>query len=335
MKNRVLWVVVLQLLALLAIAGKREWIYLTGDVVYLRTAPVDPRDMFRGDYVELAYDIATPDQSLLATLPTSEGYLPIYAGLAIDHKGVATIKQLSTETPAPPFIKGAIESRPYYYDRRAIHFGIEKYFVEQGSGLALEEQRGRGQDWQTAMEMEVALGSDGTAVIRGHRWSDVGVRLEVVESGRNPWRDDVNVTRKSARLRLSVRNQSTHELQLLDTPQACAWQLISNEYDQDVQLNAHNRMVLPNRDCDNASAWRLIPLAPNAVHAIDIDLAQARWHVDVNDKVQELGALSNNGISYRLLYAPPMAIGERFSHVSTLWLTPTTSARFFAAGNVD
>ena len=31
------------------------------------------------------------------------------------------------------------------------------------------------------MEMEVALGSDGTAVIRGHRWSELSIRLEVTE----------------------------------------------------------------------------------------------------------------------------------------------------------
>jgi len=33
------------------------WPVWTGETIYLRTRPVDPRDLFRGDYVVLAYDI--------------------------------------------------------------------------------------------------------------------------------------------------------------------------------------------------------------------------------------------------------------------------------------
>jgi GDYXXLXY motif protein len=35
------------------------WPVWTGETIYLRTRPVDPRDLFRGDYVVLAYDIDT------------------------------------------------------------------------------------------------------------------------------------------------------------------------------------------------------------------------------------------------------------------------------------
>jgi hypothetical protein len=35
-----------------------EGLHLLGTMIYMRTAPVDPRDIFRGDYVRLNYDIS-------------------------------------------------------------------------------------------------------------------------------------------------------------------------------------------------------------------------------------------------------------------------------------
>lgn len=56
--------VVTQVLALGYIAGEREWILHTGRTIWLRTAPVDPRDVMRGDYVRLDYEIGRVDRSL-------------------------------------------------------------------------------------------------------------------------------------------------------------------------------------------------------------------------------------------------------------------------------
>ena len=46
-----------QLLVLAWMGAEREWIFRTGQVAYLRTAPIDPRDLFRGDFVRLRYDV--------------------------------------------------------------------------------------------------------------------------------------------------------------------------------------------------------------------------------------------------------------------------------------
>jgi hypothetical protein len=48
----------LQLAVLAYIAGEREHILINGKVIHLRTAPIDPRDLFRGDYVRLNYEIS-------------------------------------------------------------------------------------------------------------------------------------------------------------------------------------------------------------------------------------------------------------------------------------
>ena len=51
--------IVIQFAVLGWMAGQREWIVRTGPSVWLCTAPVDPRDPFRGDYVTLGYEIST------------------------------------------------------------------------------------------------------------------------------------------------------------------------------------------------------------------------------------------------------------------------------------
>ena len=56
--------VVAQLLVLGWMAFEREWVVRTGRVVYLRTAPVDPQDPMRGEYVRLNYEIATVPKAL-------------------------------------------------------------------------------------------------------------------------------------------------------------------------------------------------------------------------------------------------------------------------------
>ena len=57
-KSFVILAVILQLIVLAYMAGEREYILRNGKVIHLRTAPIDPRDMFRGDYVRLNYEIS-------------------------------------------------------------------------------------------------------------------------------------------------------------------------------------------------------------------------------------------------------------------------------------
>ncbi|MFM8289610.1 MAG: GDYXXLXY domain-containing protein, partial [Planctomycetaceae bacterium] len=51
--------VVFQVLVLMALIaeGARPWV--TGETIRLRVIPVDPRDLFRGDYLILSYDFTT------------------------------------------------------------------------------------------------------------------------------------------------------------------------------------------------------------------------------------------------------------------------------------
>ena len=58
----VLWLVIIG-----GFIFSKQMTLLTGKEVLLKTVPVDPRDLFRGDYVVLRYDISTIDLETVST----------------------------------------------------------------------------------------------------------------------------------------------------------------------------------------------------------------------------------------------------------------------------
>ena len=67
-----LLVVALQIVFLVAMIGM-QWSTLTyGTKIILKTQPVDPWDLFRGDYVILNYEISSLDLKTIATAGTKE-----------------------------------------------------------------------------------------------------------------------------------------------------------------------------------------------------------------------------------------------------------------------
>src|SRR5437667_2276021 len=54
----------LQMLLLLGLIGYKQITLATGERILLKTVPVDPRDMFRGDYVTLRYELSRLENSL-------------------------------------------------------------------------------------------------------------------------------------------------------------------------------------------------------------------------------------------------------------------------------
>ncbi len=149
--------VVLQMLVVGNMARSGQAVLASGERVTLATAPIDPRDLFRGDYVVLRYDISTIDlsdtrweaqdryvgqtvQVVLDTGPRIAGPIAVIGG---DHSsgGLA--------------IRGTVTS---VGDRVVvIEYGIEEYFVPEGTGRAVETAR--------TVEVVVAINDSGDAVI--------------------------------------------------------------------------------------------------------------------------------------------------------------------------
>jgi uncharacterized membrane-anchored protein len=116
--------VVFQVTILVAMILGRTVPYIGAQTVLLRVEPVDPRDMFRGDYVTLGYDISRapagkfePGQSVYVALVPEAGGRHYRAG------------EFLAEPPASGvFIRGTAQAHG-----RAT-FGIESFYVQEGTG---------------------------------------------------------------------------------------------------------------------------------------------------------------------------------------------------------
>ena len=118
------------------------WVRTTGTVVYLETEKMDPRALFRGDYVILGYRLA---QGVLSAPMAQEAH----------DSGRAVFVTITTDRPAS-FVAVGLE-RPRLQAGEACIVGrarsagnsssvdfpqIAQFFVPEGTGREIESQRG-------------------------------------------------------------------------------------------------------------------------------------------------------------------------------------------------
>ncbi len=118
----------------------KEFTLRTGTEVLLESRPVDPRDLFRGDYVALAYKIGVINYALLNGQSFADGDR-IYVLLRIDENGKGIPVAVSKNRPKEGvFIKGTVVNRrPRYDNNLEVVYGIESYFVPEGTGRDIEK----------------------------------------------------------------------------------------------------------------------------------------------------------------------------------------------------
>lgn len=131
-----------------------------GEEVTLATIPIDPRDLFYGDYVILDLEIEEIDVSLIepSIKRKLEQYaynrdIPVYVTLLEGEDGVYKAVFVSEKKPNGLFVKGKMS--PYIQDNSGneeavyeetvrVDYGIERFYVEEGTGLELEVQARKG-----------------------------------------------------------------------------------------------------------------------------------------------------------------------------------------------
>jgi uncharacterized membrane-anchored protein len=159
--------VIAQLLVLVAMIGLRMIPLVTGQTLLVRVVPVDPRDLFRGDYVTLSYAFSRAPQEGIEGLAESdrswwyksEGrtvYVPLVPDSIPEHWRAAKVTVVKPETG--PFLKGQIGRYG------SLQFGIEAYYVQQGAGHRYEMALRNRQ-----LTAELAVTSGGQAALRGLR----------------------------------------------------------------------------------------------------------------------------------------------------------------------
>ncbi len=322
--------VLAQLAVLAVMAGKREWIRANGEVVYLRTAPIDPRDPFRGDFVRLHYPFnQLHAQQLRGELGAgvAKGQV-IYAELEAGPGGLYRVSGASERAPAAgPYLKGRARYAWQTEQRGglAAKFGIEQYYVQQGKGIAIEQRRGNRDGIQVPMEMRVALGGDGTAVLTGYRWSQLGIGLEMLRFNRRGRDGELENPDQPASPKLRLNLQNVSDAPLLVDSHPCALALIA-------AFDTPERYPPASDHCaDHVPQLRL--LAPEQVLAIEVDLSEPRWWLRDGEQVLEIGALKEREM-FRLVYQAP-ALEQAELEQAQLWRGELPSRAFNAMGRVD
>lgn len=167
-----LLVALLQIGFLASMIVGRAAVLRDGREVVLAVEPVDPRDLLRGDYVTLSYNISRLPASLFSEPPAEEGEeerRTVFVRLKPDEDGVfqpvaARYGQKPEGAPAKDEvdIRGTTRSR---WDgglhSMALRYGIERFYVPEGEGRAIESDLR-----ERAFRMKVAVAKDGTAQIK-------------------------------------------------------------------------------------------------------------------------------------------------------------------------
>jgi uncharacterized membrane-anchored protein len=161
---------------ILATVVQRAGILRNGQEARLEVVPVDPRDLFRGDYVVLGYRIGTVDMPKDVTTPFTRGQ-QVFVTLRPDASNKAQAVAISAERPAVSgtdiVISGVVSSSSICplnetgasdckLGRRAVgvRYGLESYFVPEGEGRHIELTP------KALLEVVAAVAPSGQAAIK-------------------------------------------------------------------------------------------------------------------------------------------------------------------------
>jgi len=154
--------VVLQILFLVAIALNSYIIRAFGTPVVLKTAPVDPFDPMMGDYVRLNYEISDIPLALARDFSVTpfdtRRNRTVYVVLRPDgkyHTPAGVYRHPPKAKPGEAVIRGRLV---YVAEQMHVEYGIEKFFVPQGSGRVLEQSR--------SLDVEVRILATRAQIIR-------------------------------------------------------------------------------------------------------------------------------------------------------------------------
>jgi len=329
--------VAVQIIAVASIALSKEWLLASGYPLVLQTAPVDPRDLFKGDYVQLDYAFSSIPLSQLAEDIVQNGLRKgqkVYLQLGETRQRVTqTGKVFSSPPAAGRYLMGYVQAHwPYKNFNSAdqpettgqrsvshpllVHYGIEQYFVEQGQGLEMEQIRGSRNSFQVPMLIQAALSGSGVAIIRSFSWANVAFKTEILKSPAPDAPDD----QASAVIRFTLMNRSPHTITLPLKHANCSFTLIPIS---SAPTEAAG-FILPRSDCATAESSPVV-LAASETVSFDFDLNAQHWQVLLNEQPTSPGKLPWD-YRYRIIYQ-----GEEIEGINA----NIVSSSFHGSGNID
>jgi uncharacterized membrane-anchored protein len=333
-KPYIILAVILQLIVLAYMAGEREFILHIGKVIHLRTAPIDPRDLFRGDYVRLNYEISRISVNMVESADRAAGAkkgAKIYVNLKEGPNGLYEPASAGFQKPQEGlYLTGRIP-HPYQNLQAVnpiwVNYGIEAYFVEQGKGREMEKRLGSRTDLQVPLEMEIAVSPNGKAVIKGYRWCPLGIVLQLL---RRPTADPTSAASPSATFHLTLFNASDKPLAIVDLPDDCSFALEPVPWARKSWKLAHDpcKEFIP-------TDFDVVTLAPEEQKRFEFDFSTERWLVTDSSTVKPIGTLDLSE-QFRIVYRPPGQ--EQSRHLlrqDIIWHGYLPSRVFHGRGQID
>lgn len=161
-----------QIAFLFSMIAGRAAILRDGREVTLSVQPIDPRDLLRGDYVTLGYNISSVPATLFAERPQGTEraerrlvFVRLREGEGGIWQPVAARYDRRPDVAASPQevdIRG--EASAVWFENTtsvAVRYGIERFYVPEGEGRAIEAGIA-----DRAFRMKVAVAQDGAAQIK-------------------------------------------------------------------------------------------------------------------------------------------------------------------------
>ncbi len=305
--------VALQLALLAGLALRYEAVRAHGLKVLLRTAPVDPRSPFRGDYLQLAYDFSSLPRRMVDASVERAGArggkgIRCYLSFDLDARNVLIPRRLTLDKPAAgtPFLRGWA-GLPLGENRVSVLYGLEQYYLQQNTGRGLEQGKrvGGNLSGQAAldsfnggrlppppeptgvpvpmlMEASVSLRT-GLAVLTGWRYEDLGM--------------DVRIEKNSftALAHVRIANATGQPLAVFDPPQHTAFA---------VELESPAGAPADFPDVSYVDPADIRVLAPGEVYETTLDLSDPRFQPRRGSAAVDPANLGwNEGL--RILYHAP------------------------------
>lgn len=132
---------IIAILVLIVVVGgliyQQEKIINNGAVTILKTRPVDPRDLFRGEYVILRYEIEN-DEKITSEAKEMDNGSILYIKLQEDTNGIAYVDEVTRKKPASYEGLWIIAE----INRKQARFpSLEQFYVPEGAGGPIERMR--------------------------------------------------------------------------------------------------------------------------------------------------------------------------------------------------
>ncbi len=147
----------------------RALLLANGKEIRLRVIPVDPRDLFRGDYVVLSYPMSRLVDDEIEGEDDFYFQQTIYVALDDGPEGWEATAISHTPPDEGVFLKGVVEDSYTREDCKnadrcreiRVSYNLEKFFVPEGEGRDLESLRNA-----ERISVDIAVADNGRAALK-------------------------------------------------------------------------------------------------------------------------------------------------------------------------